>query len=158
MRPQKLRAATALQTYIRAGIRCPEGPDGSSQCHHGMRNCCSSTMWVLWSHRAPGSCRGRHGGLEHLCDFSTWWRISYASKSLLFWINNFIHIPPGELLTKGVPYLQEKITFDAVLKPCIKNQTCSCVISGASGLVLRNIFGWLVGSLVCFKKRTFKTN
>lgn len=76
---------------------------GSSRWHHGMRSCSPSTTWVLWSPSAPGSCRGRNGDLELLCDFSGRWRGSYASKSLPFcanWINDFICRPSTELWTE----------------------------------------------------------
>lgn len=36
------------------------------------------------------------------------------------------------LQLNGVAYLLERIPFDVALKPDIKNQTCSCVISGES--------------------------
>lgn len=49
----------------------------------------------------------------------------------------------------GVAYLLGKMPFDAALKPYVKNQTWSCVISGASGLVWGLVFVWLVCLFVC---------
>lgn len=137
---------------------------GSSWWHHGMRSCYPSTTWVLWSWSAPGSCRGRNGGLEHLCDFIGRWRGSYASKSLLVsanWINYFICGPSPELWTEwGSLFAGENAIWCCPETLCQESNLELCHFRGiwtslGFGFCLVGLFVCL---FICFKRGTFRTN